>query len=193
MAPMRRPRQALAVAVIEDKLYVVGGAPPTYPKPLEKPYNSLEVYDFATNRWSVGSPMPTARHHVTGTALDGKFYVIGGRQPEDFSLSAVERYDPRTDKWEKIKPLPKGAAGAAAVTTESEVVVIGGGDDMVNWVTPATWAFSPGTNAWRRLPDLQHARHGLAAVSTGRRLYAFAGAPCGGFGRSGFVESLAVN
>jgi N-acetylneuraminic acid mutarotase len=37
-----------------------------------------EVYDIATDAWSTGAPMPSARSAIGAAALNGKIYVIGG-------------------------------------------------------------------------------------------------------------------
>lgn len=192
LASMPTKRGAAAAGVIDGKLYVTGGAPPTFPKSFAEPYGALEIYDFTTDTWSQGAPIPTARHHIGGATLDGKFYVAGGREPDepDFSLNAFERYDPATDKWEKLPPIPLGVGGVAAVATDSEVLVLGGADEIEKWITPTVWAFDPATNRWRRLPDMQEARHSLTATVGGGKVWAMGGAPCPGFGLSSTVESL---
>lgn len=190
--PMRQARGALATAVIGKRLYAVGGSLPTLDEPLRTPFRTLEVYDFATRRWTFGPDLPTPRHHLAAAALDGKLYAVGGRRPGEYSQSAFERFDPRTQEWERLPPLPQGAGGSTAVAVAGEIVVVGGGDDAERWVTPATWAYSLATNSWRRLADLQVPRHGHAAAVLGNRVYVFGGAPCPGFGRTDSVESLAV-
>jgi N-acetylneuraminic acid mutarotase len=141
--------------------------------------------------------MPTGRHHLAAAALDGMLYVIGGRAPDNFSLSVAERYDPSKGRWQRIPPLPRGAGGLEAVAAGGRVVVTGGDDEDRlqqggGWVTPAVWSYRPGAPRWRRLPDLSQARHGHAAVGLGGRVYVFEGSPCPGYGRLRSAESLAV-
>jgi len=59
--------------------------------------SSTEVYDPATNTWSVGTPLPSTRTHHGAVALsDGKILVVGGRS--NFVLGAPPpppvRFDP---------------------------------------------------------------------------------------------------
>jgi len=89
------PRAAGAVTVIGHKLYVAGGAPQTFNISSFPVYNTLEIYDFDTGKWSFGAPMQIGRHHISGAALGGKFYVVGGRGGKDRSLDIFESYDPR--------------------------------------------------------------------------------------------------
>jgi len=189
---LRLPRGGAGAEFIDGRLYVVGGAPPTLPDPNQKPYGALESFDPRTGHWTPGPDMPTARHHLATTVLDGKLYVIGGRTPGEFSLPAFERYDPQTDDWTKLPPLPLGVGGVAAASVAGQIVALGGGDDAEQWVTPASWAFDPDVGRWRRLPDLSVARHGHTAASVGSRVYAIGGAPCPGFGHTASIESLTV-
>jgi hypothetical protein len=186
------PRGGHGAGWIGDRLYVAVGAPPTLPDPDVRPYASLQVYDAGTGRWSEGPDAPTARHHVGGTVLGGSLYVVGGRNAADFSLAALERFDPDRGSWEALAPLPQGAGGLAAVAVGGKLVVAGGGDDRERWVTPAAWSYDPAADRWERLPDLRTARHGHAIAAVGRRVYVLGGSPCPGFGRTSSVESLEI-
>ena len=136
--------------------------------------------------------MPTARHHHGAAAVDGVVVVVGGRADGDLSVDVTERFDPATQTWTSLAPLPLGAGGLAVVAVGDDVVAIGGGDDDEAWVTPAAWRLDIAANEWSRLADLNVARHGLGAASVGRDVYVFGGAPCPGYGRTEVVESLSV-
>ena len=192
LAPMPTARGALGGAVIDGRLYAVGGSPPSYEDGRVKPFRTLEILDLRTGRWRTAPPMRFARHHVGVTALDGSLYVLGGRGTTSYSLPYAERFDPKTLRWAKLKPLPQGAGGLSAVTIGDEVVVVGGGDDREGWVTGATWAYRPDRDSWRRLADLVHARHGHGAAAVGERAYVFGGAPCPGIGQSDSAEVLTL-
>lgn len=189
LAGMRVARGGLAGAVIGDRLYVVGGSS-RFAEEHATPYAEMEIYDFQTNRWRKGPPMPTARHHLGVAALAGRLYAIGGRAPTDYSLDAVERFDPASGRWKRLPPLRNGAGGLAVVASGSRIVAVAGGDDLEGWVTPAVWALDPDPPHWTRLRDLSVARHGHAAAAAGGRIYVFGGAPCAGFGQTTSVESL---
>jgi Kelch motif protein len=197
LRPLRIARGGLGAVVIGDRLYAVGGGPSTYPNVRAKPYGTLEVLDLRSGRWSFGPDMPTPRHHLAATALGGMLYVIGGRAPTDFSLAAVERYEPSRERWQRLVPLPQGVGGAEALAAGGRILVAGGDDeeglgDGGGWVTPAAWSLRPGDSRWRRLPDLSQARHGHASAAFGGRLYVFEGSPCPGYGRARSAESLPV-
>ncbi|XP_048470857.1 uncharacterized protein klhdc7a [Rhincodon typus] len=65
--------------------------------------NKVFCYNPVTNIWSEICPLNQARPNCKLVALDGYLYAIGGE-----CLSTVERYDPRTDRWIFIAPLPQG-------------------------------------------------------------------------------------
>jgi hypothetical protein len=194
LPPMETPRAGHAAGVIANRLYVVGGTTDSGFLELEQPpLTSLEIYDFETGQWSRGRDMPTGRHHFSAGVLDGQLYAIGGRTSGDFSLNTVERFDPQRDEWEILPSLPLGTGGHSVETAAGRLVVISGGDDLEEWVTPATWALDAGERRWRRLPDMRVARHGHASATAGDRIYVFGGAPCAGYGQTASVESLSLD
>ena len=51
---------------------------------------SVEIFDPQTNSWAAGVPLPAARALASAAALQGKIYLVGGRNNE------VEAFDPQT-------------------------------------------------------------------------------------------------
>jgi len=190
LASMEVPRGSPAVVAIGGRIYVAGGG---LGREGREPTGRVEVFDIATSRWSRGPDMPTPRHHAGAATVDGVLYVLGGRTEHDFSLDVVERFDPRTKRWERVQRLPLGVGAPAAVRNGGRVVVISGGDDREVWVTPAVWSLDPDTGRWQRLADLRVPRHGHAAAAFGHEVYVFGGAPCPGYGRTDSVEKLALD
>ena len=68
-----RPRAAHALVPIGDKLYAPGGADG------QRAFRFLQLYDPARDRWRSGPAMRVAREHIGAAAVDGKLYVIAGR------------------------------------------------------------------------------------------------------------------
>ncbi|MDX6397424.1 MAG: hypothetical protein QOJ43_832 [Gaiellaceae bacterium] len=193
MASMPRTRGALAGDVIDGRFYAVGGASSAL---LQDPdvYAVLDVYDFRSDSWTKGPSMPTARHHLGAAAVDGRLYVVGGRaSSRSQALDALEAFDPATNRWERLEPLPLGVGGLQAIGWKDHLIVLSGGDDGDGrWVTPATWSYSPSTASWTRLADMHVPRHGFGAVVVAGRVYALGGSPCARYGATAAVESLAL-
>lgn len=210
LPPMNMARGAAGSAVVGDKLYVAGGAPQTFGVHSEgSAYGTLEIYDFKTGEWSRGPDMPVPRHHLAAAGLGGKFYVVGGRiglldtNNDIPPTGEFNRYDPKTEKWERLPELPFPASYPGITTAAGKIVVAGGEDqsrweDGGGWVTPAAWAFDPKANRWQRLPDLNIERRGMGAASTNGRIYVLAGSHCPGIKPNGptpthTVESLPIS
>ena len=85
-------RDAPAAAVVDGKLYAMGGYDHQHP------LSSVERYDPAKNAWEAVAPMSTARIASAAAVVDGKLYVMGGYDGQG-RLSSVEQYDPGKDEW----------------------------------------------------------------------------------------------
>ena len=88
LAPMPTARQELATAVLNGKIYAIGGYDSS-----GTPTNIVEVYDPATNTWTSAHPIPRALHHNSAAVAAGKLYSFGGPSTETFV------YDELNDSW----------------------------------------------------------------------------------------------
>lgn len=146
-----------AVGVINDKIYVAGGAS----GPI------LQIYDPATNTWSNGAPMKIHRHHTAGAVIDGKLYVVGGREGAG-SATALEVYDPQANSWSTLASMPTGRSGLAAAAVNGELYTFGG---EVGGQLNEVEVYNPASNSWRILPDMPFGRHGIWASVIGNKIY----------------------
>ncbi len=182
------PRAAHALAAIGGRLYAAGGANDS------GSLRSLEIYDVERRRWTSGPSFPfgPARNHTTGVAAGGRFYVIAGRDAENFT--AVERYDPRRRVWEDVPDLRTPRGGIAAVRLRDGRIVVFGGENLTPGGTTiaAVELFDPRTRAWRSLPSMRTPRHGLGGAALGKRVYAIEGGVEPGFSFSTAIEALDV-
>src|SRR5690349_293783 len=69
-APMPTARTEVAAAVLDGKIYVIGG--------YQKGAGLVEEYDPEKNVWRRRAALPKPLHHVGAAAVNGKIYVIGG-------------------------------------------------------------------------------------------------------------------
>ena len=115
------------------------------------------------------SPMPTARHHLTASVVDGKLYVIGGRllgdgidRPVDEALSNFddnEMYDPVTNTWTKLLQMPTKRSGLASATVGNDIYVLGG--QSVKGTFNTNEKYNTKNNTWTTEPPLPTPRLGL--------------------------------
>ena len=87
-------------------------------------------YDAARDRWLVASgPSAPARSHVIAVALeDGRVLVTGGEADyREGPSDKADLYDPATDRWSSLPPMPTPrAGGAGALGTDGSVLIVGG-------------------------------------------------------------------
>ena len=180
-APMPAPRGAGVAAAIGTTIYYAGGerrrapgGPP--PKPgshaVYEPIADLLAYDTLKNTWTVLAPMKVARDHAVGGALDGKLYVVGGRDRPIYDLTDIEAFDPATGVWTTRAPMPNGRSGGAGAALGGKFFVFGGeGNNAVaSGIFPQAEAFDPATNAWTRFADMPVPRHSQVAIAADGRI-----------------------
>jgi N-acetylneuraminic acid mutarotase len=106
------------VAVVDDKLYVVGGMDSTHTK-----LSSMVCLDPLTGEWDVVAPMSTARCNHGVAVVDGKIYVVGGWDATSTKLGSAECFDPLTGQWSVMAAMTTARAYAAVAALECLSVV----------------------------------------------------------------------
>jgi len=84
LLPILTARGNMATVLFGDKMYVMGGIVVTQtsdPQPTHTPVNTVEVYDFTSNTWTTGTPLPAACGNCWSVAVNGKIYYAGGDNP----------------------------------------------------------------------------------------------------------------
>jgi N-acetylneuraminic acid mutarotase len=129
---------------------------------------SLKIYDL--------TPMQDQRRlFAMAMGTDGNIYVFGGVGCGTV-LSSVERYDPATQTWTFLNPMPGAKAWQSAATASNGLIYLFGGSTDS---TPSTdvWAYNPSTDTWNTsLPPMPMAERDTVAV-TGKDglIYLFGG------------------
>lgn len=142
--------------VIDGKLFVLPGrcATELFPNPgycETEPFRRLFRYNPATNFWATKKSAPHVHQIGAGGVINGKFYVAGGR--DEASLDA---YDPATDTWKTLAPLPVGGEAHGAVLQGKLFVVV---TRFVGATSELhAYAYNPGTNTWsnKAAPKFDH-------------------------------------
>lgn len=123
-APLPTPRNSAAGAVVNGALYVIGG------RTVSDGNNAtVEVYDPISDRWEQGRPMPKAQGGLAAAVSHGKIYVFGGEyfSPGGGGVFAESwEYDPATDQWRAVAPMPRKRHGLGAVAIDNVIYVLGG-------------------------------------------------------------------
>lgn len=91
MPKLQQKRFNMSTAVLDGKIYVVGG------------YNtavlaSVECYDPKTNQWRYVARLNVARYSHQCCTINGSIYAVAGHN-SGTPLSSIEKYDKQIDKW----------------------------------------------------------------------------------------------
>jgi N-acetylneuraminic acid mutarotase len=131
----------------------------------------VEVYDIATNTWSMAANYPFANHSLMAAALGSYIYAGGGNASPDKTW----RYDPGTDTWDDgaIADLPAGRSAAASGAYNGRWLLAGG--DVNFAISTSAIAWNPATNTWSDLANMVQARDYLGGATAGQSFYAVAG------------------
>jgi N-acetylneuraminic acid mutarotase len=144
---MATPRQRPVAAFVRDKLYVVGGWGAD-----GEPVQSLEIYDPATNTWTLGASSPGAFAASGVAVLGGKMYVVGGCEAASCGKQDVRVYDPATNAWSQAADYPLATSWLACGGLLAKVYCAGGTDDNVD--TRKGFGYDPASNTWSPIADV---------------------------------------
>jgi hypothetical protein len=130
-APMPTARTQVAVGVVNNILYAVGG------HGTSSVLDTVEAYDPSTNTWTAKAPMPTARAGMAAGVLNDKLYVVGGYQDGSVAarLDTVEAFDPATNTWATKPAMPTRRQGLAVAVVDNVLYAIGGENSGVPLAT----------------------------------------------------------
>jgi len=178
-APLPTSNSEIAIAQMNERIYVIGGYPST-----RRFEATVQVYDAETNSWGFAPPLPQPLHHTMAAGVNDKVYVLGGETSATGSanqgvyLNNVYEYDPQTQTWTEKSPMPTARSGGAAVVVDNKIYVAGGRPPGGH----AFEVYDPATDRWTVLPDLPTQRNHLAAGAIGGKVYVAGGRFGGGVG-----------
>jgi N-acetylneuraminic acid mutarotase len=132
------------------------------------PLSSAEIYDPATNTWTLASPMSIARAVFTATPLpSGKVLVTGG-DTNPLTAASAEVFDPASGTWTPVSSMSHMRAYHSATLLPSGHVLVAAGINLGTWVLDAE-IYDPVSNVW----------HAAGTMSTPRQFHAAVGLPSG--------------
>ncbi|CAH8586379.1 unnamed protein product [Schistosoma turkestanicum] len=177
-APMSVPRNRVAVGVVDDMIYAVGGSTNTMH------HKSSEKYDPDMDQWTPIASMHSRRIGLGVAVLNRLLYAVGGFDGEK-RLNTVERYNPETDNWEELACLNRARSGAGVVALGEYIYAIGGYDSCSQLNTMER--YDPKRNCWEYCASMLHPRSALSASVWGSEIWVF-----GGYDGSEFLASVEV-
>lgn len=149
---MPTARMNLASAVVDGKIYVIGG---------DVFYDKNEMYDPATETWTTLAPMPTKRQHIKAVVLDSKIYIFGGLTSWNTVSAITEVYDTKTNTWETKKSMPIKKHNYSVAIVNGKIYLFGGStSDQGNiWVqTSSVEVYDPEMDSWEAISTMPSVR-----------------------------------
>lgn len=120
--PEEIPARGSGMCTLYNYLFVAGGMS-AQGDGRSRASDRVFCYNPLTGSWSQTRPLSQPRCQLRLVSMDGYLFAVGGE-----CLFTVERYDPRTDRWSPVAPLPKGSFAVAheATSCGGELFVSGG-------------------------------------------------------------------
>jgi N-acetylneuraminic acid mutarotase len=194
--PARAPlpgiaRHRAAVAVANERIYVIGGADGS-----GNPLNEVWQYDPATNAWDQKADMPTRRFGpAAATAPNGRIYVVGGEGSTGY-LALLEEFTPPSNgvgpgSWQGdpqiAQPAIQRTSLGFVLASNGRLYAVGGfGTDPrlppsfrerseVEEFRPVADPLAGVFGVWRDVTSMSRIREALGVAASGDHLYAVAG------------------
>lgn len=171
-------------AAVGGKLYIVGG----FRENTFGPTGAVRRYDPATGQWQDGAPMLTPRGALAVAVLNGRIHAVGGNAADgaglpphehgapqaDNSVATHEVYDPATNTWTRLAPMPTPRNHLGAAVVGGRIHVAGGrvGGDLEMTTHEI---YDPASGTWSAGPPLPTGRSGIAVVAHRGLVYVFGG------------------
>ena len=182
LKPVPTIRSRLGVAVVNGKIYAIGGRN-------DGGYLSTnEEYDPATNTWTTKTPMPTPRSDFGIAVVNNKIYCIGGIIDYDWSghgkgilCTFNEVYDPLTDTWENKTSMPTKRQRPEANVVNGKIYLIGG-FQYQDLPPPYTTirldvneVYDPETDSWTTKTPIPTTSSNPASATINNKIYVIGG------------------
>lgn len=159
-------RTDCAAAAIGDQIYVIGGS---Y---LGMSQNANEQYNRWTNAVSGRTAMNYSRESLAVAVDNGKIYAIGGYDTTFGNRAENERYDPGTDWWTIMAPMPTARQAHGAAVVDGYIYCVGGDS---GFVTASVEAYYITGNTWSSKTSMPTGRKSLGVAAVNRKVYAIGG------------------
>jgi len=168
--PMPTERMSIGLAVVDGKIYAIGGYNGDY-------LNTTEMYDPTTDTWTTKASMPTPRTNFAIAVVQNKIFAIGGSLGNQEETGVNEVYDPTTDTWETRTPMPTPRMGLDANVVNGKIYLIGGGNasgfSIFNFAENEV--YDPATDTWAIKEPIPIPVHDYASATLDNKIYVIGG------------------
>jgi uncharacterized repeat protein (TIGR01451 family) len=161
--PSARLVREHSLVYYNGKLYKIGGYDTA-----ARAY--VDIYDIATNRWTVGAPLPSVRYWIDCVEIGGKIYCAGGYSTA--AQTTMYEYDPALNTWTTKAALTTGRYAYGGVALGGYYYIIGG---YAGGYSNALIRYDPVANTYTTLASMTAARRYPFAAAINGRIYVTGG------------------
>ncbi len=135
-------------------------------------------------RWEMPALLGEGRRHPGVAEYGGLLYIVGGIDTSGLAMDAVERYDPASDTWEALPPLPTARGELGLARVGAHLYAIGGdaNGDAAGGTCGTVEVYDLASDTWQTgytsMPTAR-SRFGCAAEPDSGRIFAFGGEGAG--------------
>jgi N-acetylneuraminic acid mutarotase len=136
---MPATRNHMGTAVVDGKIYVMAGQNGQDKGAIER--SQCDVFDPELNGGAGGwyriADLDPRRSHLAMSTVvfDGRIITMGGQGPDRSKIATVSSYDPATDTWTDLTPLPAIRKMGVGVVIGDAIYFTTGGYDGFNKTT----------------------------------------------------------
>jgi hypothetical protein len=133
----------------DGKIYTFGGN--RYTAQGTDSHNKLQIYDIATDTWEVENTPSISKYGMVQNILNGKLYILFGRNLGTTYTAEVWEYDIATKSWVQKNDCPEGPGYMMCSTTYDNKIYVAGG--YIGGYKKLL-SYDPNTDTWTRLADM---------------------------------------
>eukprot|EP00040_Diaphanoeca_grandis_P007345 m.40589 g.40589 ORF g.40589 m.40589 type:complete len:363 (+) comp18539_c0_seq1:680-1768(+) len=170
--PLPSPRSALAVDVLDGKIYCIGGYGPSVQ--ISMYLDVAQMFDPETCIWTTLPHMPTPRSSLGLCAMDGKLFAAGGTSVMSTGMDILEIFDVATQTWSLGASMATPRANLAIVALGGKIYALGG-EQLAAHNQQSVEVYDPCLQRWQPSVPMQTRRTNLGCCVLGNKLYI-----CGG-------------
>jgi hypothetical protein len=159
-APMQTARDGLGVAVVNGKIYAIGGFTEN------GVVGTNEEYDPETDTWTFKKPMPTPRQLFAVAVYQNKIYCLGGTTDDSHYSNVIDVYDPATDRWVTKPHMPTARLGLQANVVNGKIYLTGGLPHSA-----LDEVYDPANNTWETKAPLPNSTGGFVSAVVNNKIY----------------------
>ena len=125
--------------------------------------------------WETKATLPQGGAVYGAVAVEGKIYAFGAYHHNANTYYTSGKYDPATNTWISIPPMPTLRIEFATAVHENKIYIIGGKENRGAASLSTVEVYDPATNSWTSRTSMPTARDSIQANVVNGKIYVISG------------------